>query len=180
MVSIPSPWIDMRRLFIATLLLLWLPAARPAEACTCRPPGSPREERDLAAAVFSGRVVHVVEVDYMYRVLLEVDRTWKGIDGNTVVVYTALNSAACGVSFERGQAYLVYALFNDDILHTHLCTRTARLEDADEDLDALGRGEAVGRRGGLCGGPTPAAAVQSLLFLGIGLLLLRRRPVTNR
>ena len=139
-----------------------------------------RAERDRSDAVFAGRVRSIVRVDYTLLVQMEVDNSWKGVDEAEIVIRTADNSAACGFPFERGRSYLVYAHADQDgALHAGICSRTARLSDAQADIEALGVGESVARRGG-CGGPSNIAALQSLLFLGIGLMLVRRRKATRR
>jgi hypothetical protein len=69
-----------------------------------------------------------------------VDRIWKGAHCGTVTVQTASDSAACGYSFEVGRTYLVYA-FKEGGLSTNICTRTRVIEEASEDLAALGAPE---------------------------------------
>lgn len=91
------------------------------------------------------------------RVTLEVDKVWKGLeegeDGNgngngngTVQLLTASQSAMCGYSFTEGERYLVYAYRSrqqedqdgPEVLTATLCSRTAPLERAEGDLEALG------------------------------------------
>ncbi len=116
--------------------------AERASACSCM-------EMDVATAVeradavFEGRVVEVVrgaDPSLPVRVRLEVVQQWKGVDDEHVTVETAADSAACGVAFEEDTSWLVYATRADGVLRTGLCSRTKRIEDADEDRAELGAG----------------------------------------
>ncbi|HEX2190563.1 MAG TPA: hypothetical protein VHG51_16765 [Longimicrobiaceae bacterium] len=121
-------------------------AAAPCEAaparCSCIPPRPPLEALAQADAVFSGTVVSVEERRGEggmgeLEVRIVPDRRWKGAAADTVVVHTADNSAACGVAFAPGEAYLVYA-YGSDGLRASLCSRTAPLAQAADDEEALG------------------------------------------
>ncbi len=119
----------------------------PASArCSCIPPRPPREALGQADAVFAGRVVSVVERREEdpghpggphLEVRIVPQRRWKGAAGDTVVVRTADNSAACGYAFETGGEYMVYAA-GEDALRVNSCSRTRLLAEAGEDLAALG------------------------------------------
>jgi hypothetical protein len=119
------------------------PCPPAAARCSCVPPGPPREALAQAEAVFAGRVVSVGEQrggdpDQPYlEVRIVPDRRWKGAAADTVTVRTPPNSAVCGVAFETGREYLVYAEGGGG-LRVFLCSRTAALADAGEDLAALG------------------------------------------
>jgi hypothetical protein len=66
-----------------------------------------------------------------------ITRRWKGVAAGTAYV---LNSGACAVTFERGREYLVYARRDEDgTLSTTFCQGTRPVEQAGEDLRALGR-----------------------------------------
>ncbi len=58
---------------------------------------------------------------------------------NVVEVTTGMGGGDCGIDFERGRGYLVYAYRNQTTreLYTGICTRTADLEDAVSDLGYL-------------------------------------------
>ena len=130
-------------IFVATFTI----GAGVGLACTCAPPPAPDEALAEAAAVFSGKVVQIKrhtpagDIFGGVEVVFRVDRAWKGVNKSTARVFTSSQSAACGYSFSKGQTYLVYASGNSrGRLSTNLCSRTKRLKDAREDLDALGAG----------------------------------------
>ncbi len=139
-------------LFVFSLLWTSFFAASPAHACSCASPPDPLTARDHSNAVFTGTVLAVNEVtdwsEFMpftkpihkqVEVILEVQSIWKGITASQVRVITESNSASCGVDFQLGKNYLVYASFHEGSeLYTHLCTRTAEVANAGEDLHALG------------------------------------------
>ena len=96
--------------------------------------------------MFAGEVVDTRELnggqpDSEVVARIEVSEVWKGEVHEVVEVRTAADGAMCGVGFEVGREMLVYAGGGDDgAFGTHLCTRTAPLERAEEDLAALGQG----------------------------------------
>lgn len=119
-------------------------------ACSCVKPGSAEEEMDRSSAVFSGEVIEMVETNqnmFMQSsadpiaVRFEVEEWWKGQAQSEVVVYTAKSSASCGFDFALNQEYLVYAQESDGSLQVSLCSKTAPLASAGNDLDELGVGE---------------------------------------
>lgn len=132
----------------AVFMLVFLIFAGSALACSCVQPPAPEEALSQASAVFSGKVI-AKDIDNalggfeQIATTLQVDQAWKGVEQAHVVLHTASNSAACGVNLEIGSEYLVYATENEGQLHTSLCSRTAPLENAQEDLDALGAGQTV-------------------------------------
>ena len=166
-----------------------------AFACSCRPPGPPAETLANATAVFSGRVTAVaLPADtggpLPVQVTFAVAQTWKGTNRSTIVVNTPASSASCGVDFVQGQEYLVYALENEGTLQTNLCSRTAPLGSAGEDLAVLGAGGAPVPSAGGAETPTnlPATGVQTytlerqatiagvaLLIILFGAAIARRR-----
>jgi hypothetical protein len=92
-------------------------------------------------AVFTGKVLDVKEkFNSTTQVKLSVTETWKGVSTKEVVIYTAMDSAACGVYFEKDKEYLVYAHLEDGEYTTYLCSRTAELLHAQSDLKELGEG----------------------------------------
>lgn len=122
--------------------------ARSLPACTCAPAGPPQQELERADAVFSGRVEAIGPAPMPHddpkwpsrlEVTLRLLAVWKGIpDGERVTVYTASQSAACGFGFEKGKRYMVYAYDAGGELTATLCSRTALLKQAEDDLADLG------------------------------------------
>ncbi len=175
-------------LLVAAFVVLGsIPLATPAFACSCIAPGNPYEELQRSDLVFVGRVLNIEHIDFgagghfrgEIRVRFESIRTFgNGDKSSRVTVRTATSSAACGFRFEREKHYIVYANEYDGVLSTNICTRTARLRDADEDLEAFNAEDLKSHvdDSPRCGGITGAAAIQSaLLVVGFALLQRRRR-----
>ena len=77
-------------------------------------------------------------------VTMEVFRFWKGVSQNQLSLYTASGGeASCGFDFKDGEEYLVYANDSDGDLYVSLCSRTASLALAQEDLNVLGAGTQI-------------------------------------
>src|SRR4051794_7047671 len=101
------------------------------------------ERRELA--VFSGRVAALAgAVDAggsdPVQVTFAIGKVWKGTDQPTIDVLTPASSASCGFEFVQGEEYLVYASESEGRLQTNLCSRTALLAMAGDDLAVLGPG----------------------------------------
>lgn len=113
---------------LAFAFLFLLFGASESFACSCAPPSqTTNDDFQKASAVFVGRVLSVQRKDNsdMVTVKLAVQKYWKGKISNEVKVTTAKDSAACGVNFEVGKDYLVYATDNNGKLSTGLCSRTS-------------------------------------------------------
>jgi hypothetical protein len=133
----------MRWLVVLLLGLTSLAQASEARACSCMRL-SPSEGLSSSHAVFTGEVIEIQPNQATrfggLEITLRVERVWKGDPKNEIKVHTAGSSAACGYSFVEGKKYLVYALRDDaDPMRVSLCSRTALVEDAKEDLDFLGK-----------------------------------------
>ena len=167
-------------LFFALFLALVSPDPSKTAMCSCAPSPPPEEALEYSDFVFSGWVTDITRNgDPVYSSLL-VDMStahwWKGEDVSEVVIETTASSASCGFPFREGEAYLVYGYYQGDQLLTNLCTRTARLEDAVDDVLALGPYDSEERDSPRCGGPTAAVVLQTFVFMFIGMFLLRRKP----
>src|SRR5688572_3430735 len=137
-------------------LLAITPIARDGiacELCSCLPKPSPTLARDASAAVFSGRVVALLDrrvalpdstpegsprrdVESAYvaktvrqlQVTIEVLEVWKGDIAVRTEVYTANECCVCGFPFELGKDYLIYAgRASRGHLAVSLCSRTREL-----------------------------------------------------
>jgi hypothetical protein len=124
-------------LFAAICAWLWAP---PAHACKCAEPEAAVAAAASAAAVFEGQVSRISAADADVMVELKVARAWKGVTAEQVSVRTRAESAACGYPFQAGQSYLVYAQADGSGLQVHHCGRTRPIEEAREDIVALGMG----------------------------------------
>lgn len=150
-------------LMIGVLWILGTPGQ--AHACSCAQPGTPSEELEKFSAVFAGRVISVqhtydpdartVSRDDHTTIGFEVSAVWKGAVRAELSITTPPTGGSCGFVFEEGQEYIVYAYdspYVDGGYSTAICSRTALLDQAQEDLDALGEGHAP--QAG-AGGPAP-------------------------
>jgi hypothetical protein len=126
-------------LALGSLTLLFAP--RDAAACSCVRPTF-EDARSSSAAIFEGRVDEIspVEGTDEVRVRFHVTQAWRGVEHEGVEIQTASNGAACGFPFEAGQHYLVYAGQREQTLMVSLCSRTARMDDANDDRQLLGSG----------------------------------------
>ncbi|MBE9129514.1 MULTISPECIES: protease complex subunit PrcB family protein [unclassified Coleofasciculus] len=121
-----------------------------ANACSCLV-REPQEYFESANAVFSGRVIDVIEPGRRSdrsnpnstnrRVRIEVSEVWKGNKARQVILTTSDSSASCGFNFVEGEDYLVYASRSEGRLTTNLCSGTKSLVQAQADLAMLNQQE---------------------------------------
>ena len=96
--------------------------------------GTPTEEVQSAAAVFTGRVVAVAPVEEgpfqgWHGIAFEVTESWKRAGEGNVMVFAPRSSAGCGFNVREAEHWLVYALGTfGPMLTTSQCTWTARLD----------------------------------------------------
>jgi hypothetical protein len=136
--------------FVMLLLGGWMfgSSPLPAHACSCVVASPPETALRESSAVFSGIVLSVREPNNHrirssadpVEVTFRVTEIWKGVDTDRLTVRTAASTASCGFEFALGQHYIVYAQDTPNGLATGLCTRTAELAAASDDLKALGKG----------------------------------------
>jgi len=123
---------------LAALVLASSPA--PALACSCAEQSFEMAEHG-AVAIFEARVAAIETVGDASHVRMDVAQTWRAAEHEHVLVVTASSEAACGFTFEIGRSYLVYASgLEGDAYRVSLCSRTRRMEDADDDRGLLGSG----------------------------------------
>lgn len=159
------------------ILLCWaLAGAGAAEACSCAGL-TPEEAYTHADRVFVGEVVSIEQQprpvsfpDPYHLVTFRVEFAYKGTGIRKAVVDPG--SGTCYLPFEPGERYLVYAHQAEGYLRAGLCSRSAPIDQAWSDVAAFS-----GADGGLCGGPTNAAAMQVVVFTLLGLAVMRRRSV---
>lgn len=142
----------MTRLLLTSFVLvlvfagasLWSP--QDVLACSCEPPVDAETEYKRVDYVFSGEVTQITgpDSDNYLEINIDVSTSWKGVDHQAIGVGTPAYGDACGYNFSEGGEYLIYASENDarvgpEII-TGVCSRTAPLYVADEDLLVLGTG----------------------------------------
>lgn len=146
----PKAWPYLLALaLVANLALAAGPRASEAHACSCA--GAPTGEEALRTydAVFSGKVVGVAEDELtpgvgpsLGKIVFDAERTWKGVSAGPISFYGYGDEVSCGIPFEKGSGYLVYAYRTDkgteSYLETGLCEGTELLSTAPEDLAELG------------------------------------------
>lgn len=124
--------------------LMWV--AVPPErsfACSCAE-FTTLEAKDFADEVFRGTVTDIKQPwmpnSMLARVTMQVDEVWKGKAEQVVLVYSSLFDASCGVAFEVGKTFLVFAKYSDGVLKTSMCSRTEEVSYAGQELRDLGPG----------------------------------------
>ncbi|MFN2489565.1 MAG: hypothetical protein ABR529_07490 [Actinomycetota bacterium] len=110
-------------LLVVTLALGAVPlVAAPAWACSCA--GGTRIELARAAdAIFTGSVTEISHARGVLEASFEVDTSYKGDVAGSALVGTADQGSACGVPFEHGRTYTVFA-YNNGGWQTHSCAGT--------------------------------------------------------
>jgi hypothetical protein len=102
------------------------------------------EERKTSKAIFSGKVLTIeVSRNSYWAVKLKVERAWKNINSDEVIIFTEIpDGASCGFEFVVGESYVVYAYdaFENELWTSH-CKRTQKLLYAQTDLRFLGTGK---------------------------------------
>ena len=134
---------SMRWLVVLFVGLASLAHTTEARACSCMKL-TPSEGFTSSFAVFTGEVIDIDKNQTTrfggLEVTLRVKKVWKGELDEEVEVHTAGSTAACGYPFAEGTTYLVYAVRDEaDPMRVSLCSRTAPVDDAKEDLDFLGK-----------------------------------------
>lgn len=148
--------------------LFSLPFAPTSFACSCLPHGTPSQELEKSDAVFSGEVLNVKTDNSTLQAKIRVKEAWKGMDSKEVTVHTSIDSASCGVNFETGKEYIIYAYQEEGKYTTYLCSRTAELAHAGEDLKELGEGT-IPTKSGDAAANSPST--QNLVVGSLGLFL---------
>jgi hypothetical protein len=147
----------MYRIALISLLAIMamLAVAEESYACSCLAP-SPEtpiqmmvsQAKEDSDAVFVGRVVSVrsaadaSDLGAMASfVQVEVVRSWKGLNTKRVEIITAGDSAMCGVGFEVGKVFIIYANKNrtTEKLGANICSRTQMIGRKSGDEKYLGK-----------------------------------------
>ncbi|MBS9784386.1 hypothetical protein KGV55_03475 [Candidatus Gracilibacteria bacterium] len=130
----------MKKILLPIGILALTLSTQTSFACSCMQPAAPEEEMNKSASVFTGKVKIVDTVNGKNEVIFAVKDTIKGEVTDFKTIKTASNSAACGFNFVDGEDYIVYTnKYKEDTNETvSLCSRTAKLENAQKDLQAFG------------------------------------------
>lgn len=134
----------VRVLMVVSMISLWFVMSPTSTyACSCVDPGSPAEALAQSDLVFRGTVTSIKPGDdeRQLAVQFDVQTVWKGANTDTITLATQEDTAACGYPFEAGVEYVVYSYDGTDVA---LCSRTAPVELAAEDLAAFSGGAQAG------------------------------------
>lgn len=131
-----------RKMLLAGLIMPSLiPFLHPqaAWACSCLK-GTPEEQLERADVVFTGQVIDKkMPTDDSSGGLnwvqwtFEVEAEQKGAISEQVIVESASNSAACGINFQVGERYQVFANQSNTALRASLCSGTQVLTDKEQE-----------------------------------------------
>ncbi|MCC6586947.1 MAG: hypothetical protein IT168_09675 [Bryobacterales bacterium] len=131
------------RFLIAALALAAL--SNSALACKCAGRGSACQAVGQSAAIFIGTVKGLVTEKHDFggyqtlrrRVTFDRIESFRGTRESQITVVTGIGGGDCGGPFQEGKVYLVYAYDVGAGLETGICTRTAPVDDAAEDVGFL-------------------------------------------
>ena len=126
-------------------------------ACSCGEPQSVCNAYSDASTVFVGKVIDGKAVETMSQMInaKTKDLTFKFLvttaflgaeSGKEIDVHTGFGFGDCGIPFEKGQTYLVYAYNYDGEIKTGICSRTrpiAKTNDVRELQNLLLNGDTV-------------------------------------
>lgn len=106
-------------------------SSAPACACTCYPL-SPLEQAAMADVIFTGRAVEQRNSGGLFTMpgpvdtRFAVERSHKGEVPPEIVVQGGRDAGICGVSYDLGEQYTVFARSQDGVLTTTICSGTKR------------------------------------------------------
>ena len=131
---------------LSIILVMLLLSVSSAFACSCMMPDHPLVEADEATSVFIGKVTNITTIEKkldsfsteINKVNFDILYNIKNTEDEKLEISTAKDSATCGYNFEVWEEYIVYSYKNDDNeLSVSLCSRTALLENAIEDIQTF-------------------------------------------
>lgn len=113
------------------ILIVMMSMLRSALGCSCLPNKRPLSESFASAtAVFIGRATEVTvdQTTRQRRVLFQASEVFKGARCNhkKFVVFTNLDSAACGLGINQGDQWQIWATGTKDRLQAFLCGESTR------------------------------------------------------
>ena len=106
-----------------------------AGSCSCKfgAPGTPTNGLNEMDVIFIGKVTSIGEAKDaagFFDVTFQINKYYKGQKDMTIVVRTPKDARDCGYNFKKDETYLVYAKYQDKVLFTDMCTRTATIAKA--------------------------------------------------
>lgn len=114
--------------------------------CTCLPNGELTQKEIFSYdLILEGRILGYRDQGKMRFYEVAVDRHYKGAKEGVIEVSTYREAALCGVDFQKGEKWLIYAYHLQNRYKTDLCTRTRRMKTKDDrrqisdDLEILRR-----------------------------------------
>lgn len=129
---------------LLTAAVLPFAAAEASAECTCQSKPALKSAYNKASIVVVGRVLEQRQTPLkpgFTEVKITVLRKFKNTDDDmrreTVVLYTPESDEQCGISFQPGFEYLIFAAGNPAFYKTTACDRTEVLENAQVDLHRL-------------------------------------------
>ncbi len=137
----------MKKVIIILAAAILVVSAQAALACSCivEGPNEPAKDynawaRDFKGAAFSGRVTKIEKsaAKFELKVTFAVDRSWRGVDSKQAIVYTASDSAMCGVYYEEGKDYVVITDSVSGRITTYSCPEMEFASHRGDYLKALG------------------------------------------
>jgi len=158
--DIPPHFVEVisnMRNFIYILLILLMISVN-SYACSCGETESVKKAFKRSEIVFVGTVIssqpfevakeklgdEFIEIDNNIEVTFEVSEWFKGTPQTTQTIYTGVGDGDCGIYFQEGQQYIIYAT-NEGIyfelgsskFQTNSCDRTNQLLELPNDLTEL-------------------------------------------
>ncbi|MFC1769200.1 hypothetical protein ACFLZX_05540, partial [Nanoarchaeota archaeon] len=121
---------------IMIMFIVGLLSIGSALGCSCAF-GSVPSSFENADQVFTGKVSNIKLEGEYNKVTFEVYKIYKGIEPGGLTVYTHQHGATCGYGFIEGSEYVVFANEGKNRLQVSLCSRTQRLEQAEETINFL-------------------------------------------
>lgn len=87
-------------------------------------------EIELADMIFQGVPIHKKQIDSKMIYQFLVDKVWKGVKLDTIEIITGLGGEDCGMFFELGTTYVVFAKNGE----TSNCRKNAQIDSTHIDL----------------------------------------------
>lgn len=117
----------MKHIFLTAIVIL--SGFTNGFACKCSYQNL-ENEIDLADLIFQGVAINKKQIDSKMIYQFLVEKIWKGVKLDTIEIKTGLGGQDCGMIFELGKAYVVFAN-NGETSH---CRKNAKIDSTHIDL----------------------------------------------